>query len=42
MARRGQKRKSVKLKALELTNKMTRMSNVLKLASALAIQANRI
>jgi hypothetical protein len=40
-ARRGQKRKSVELKAPELANKMARMSNAPKLVSALVMQASR-
>lgn len=40
-ARRGRKRKNAELEALELTNKMARMSNTPKPASALVIQASR-
>jgi hypothetical protein len=40
-ARRGRKRKNTELKAPEPTNKMARMSNTPKPASALAIQASR-
>jgi hypothetical protein len=41
MARCGQKRKSVDLKALELTSKIARISNAPKLASALIMQATK-
>ena len=40
-ARRGWKRKSVELEALELTNTIARMSNAPKPASALMMQASR-
>ncbi|PMD49714.1 uncharacterized protein K444DRAFT_548835, partial [Hyaloscypha bicolor E] len=39
--RRGRKYKSAELEAPELTNKMARMSNAPKPASALVIQASR-
>lgn len=39
--RRERKRKRAKLKTSKSTNKMTRMSNVLKLANVLMMQASR-
>ena len=40
-ARRGRKRKSAKLNKLESTNKIARISNAPKLASALVMQASK-